>query len=897
MRTPSRLRSAVALLAACGAASIARPLPPPADALSLAEVEDVIERAVAGAQSAGVNAVVSVVDREGTILAAVRTTIPGLPAAPLTATIDAGGVGGLEGVVVPSGVIASTKAGTASYLSTMGNAFTTRTAAYIINTHFPPDVEYQDSGPLFGVQFSSLPQSDISRLPLGLSADPGGVPLYRNGFVVAGVGVEVDGVYTIDPSTFQTAGVPNTEENIAVAAQAGFPPPSNIRADAIFVDGLRLAFQNAQPLLVSTAPTTDFATLVAQGRIEVLVQPRVSPPTRFAPASIAGVSGEIIPDLGASRWLSIAAGEGQIYAVRESADREQRITRVDPATGSQTDLFTLTGGGSGDIQPGEAVTGLAYLDAGTPGAPGDDRLVALTESGRGLTIAVQSGARTPLVSLPVADGSPAEAIGFVDGAADAVFIRTARTARLIRLDPSSLASPAGLIELTNPNDGPIESFTVGTGGVFGVRITPAGDRLLIRIAPTGGNITIVENLTDGGANEPLPGQRLGSLAYDDTGTAAAADDRLLLTNSTLGALFASTLTGDIGAPATAIGVARATPSTARVVRVGGASMLVGPSAQTLRINRIDPADAANPASIVELTPPEANPPLTRAGALIDGRRLSQAEVFDALSDGHALNAILRAMIRRDSPQLSQVTVSVVDREGTLLGCFRTDDAPVFGFDVSVQKARTAAAMSNPNAGAILSTIEGGALNVYVQAAAAVGVNLDGSIAFSDRTGGFLSRPRIPDGLLVNTRGPFSAQPPEEFSVFNTGLQTDLLTASLVRFLQEFGSIGDEGAALTLFNDGLAGAGLGVSDPALPLRNGLQIFPGSVPLYKNGVLVGGVGVSGDGIEQDDFVSFNAGESLQDFGPGVRRADEVFIILDGEPIRLPYVKFPRAPFSGI
>jgi uncharacterized protein GlcG (DUF336 family) len=35
---------------------------------------------------------------------------------------------------------------------------------------------------------------------------------------------------------------------------------------------------------------------------------------------------------------------------------------------------------------------------------------------------------------------------------------------------------------------------------------------------------------------------------------------------------------------------------------------------------------------------------------------------------------------------------------------------------------------------------------------------------------------------------------------------------------------------------------------------MQIFPGSVPLYKNGVLVGGIGVSGDGVDQDDLVSY-------------------------------------------
>ena len=38
------------------------------------------------------------------------------------------------------------------------------------------------------------------------------------------------------------------------------------------------------------------------------------------------------------------------------------------------------------------------------------------------------------------------------------------------------------------------------------------------------------------------------------------------------------------------------------------------------------------------------------------------------------------------------------------------------------------------------------------------------------------------------------------------------------------------------------------------RNGIITFPGGVPLYKDGVLVGGIGVSGDGVDQDETVAF-------------------------------------------
>jgi len=60
------------------------------------------------------------------------------------------------------------------------------------------------------------------RLPLGLSGDPGSVPIYKNGEAVAGVGIEGDGVYTVDrdPADFDQP----FEEVIAVSAARGSKP-------------------------------------------------------------------------------------------------------------------------------------------------------------------------------------------------------------------------------------------------------------------------------------------------------------------------------------------------------------------------------------------------------------------------------------------------------------------------------------------------------------------------------------------------------------------------------------------------------------------------------------------------------------------------------------------------
>jgi uncharacterized protein GlcG (DUF336 family) len=71
------------------------------------------------------------------------------------------------------------------------------------------------------------------------------------------------------------------------------------------------------------------------------------------------------------------------------------------------------------------------------------------------------------------------------------------------------------------------------------------------------------------------------------------------------------------------------------------------------------------------------------------------------------------------------------------------------------------------------------------------------------------------------------------------------------------------------------------------QSGITFFAGSTPLVRNGTLVGGLGVSGDGIEQDDYVTyFGAGDLLPPRGTWADR-----IKIDGA--RLPMFKFPRHP----
>ena len=81
-------------------------------------------------------------------------------------------------------------------------------------------------------------------------------------------------------------------------------------------------------------------------------------------------------------------------------------------------------------------------------------------------------------------------------------------------------------------------------------------------------------------------------------------------------------------------------------------------------------------------------------------------------------------------------------------------------------------------------------------------------------------------------------------------------------------------------------------------NGIQIFPGGFPIYRGATLIGGIGVSGDGIDQDDLIGFlglaNAGIVLGTgvaHAPAAKRADTINGLTGGH---LRYANCPIAPF---
>jgi len=619
--------------------------------LTVADVQQVLAQAVAEAQARGVNATIAVVDRVGNVLAVYRMGAAATRSVTITTTPGATTVsGGLEGIrlpVTPAPVnidhaAAIAKAITGAYLSSEGNAFSSRTASQIVQEHFNPREQFQPSGPLFGVQFSQLACSDLMRAfdgvgpsagpqrsPLGLSADPGGFPLYKSGTVVGGVGVLADGFYTIDKDIADSDA--DVDEAIGYAATFGFAAPIDRRGDRITADGKTFRFSDV-----------DFDQL------------------RTNPASA-------------------------------------------PAFGSI---------------------------AGSVGA---------------------------LITVP----------GYFDG-------------------------------------------VIRAGTAFG---------------------------------------QAGSGIRADAGDFNGRDAFVLV-------------------------------------------------------------DAAN----VPRYPPRAG---TDGGSL-GGAVLTQNEVRTILQAAFDVAERTRAQIRRPVGSQARVTISLVDTQGEILGIVRTRDAPVFGTDVSLQKARTAALMSSTTAGAFLAALPNAkylstsdtavgvtreiAIGSYVSALRTFlndGSALANGIAFTDRAGGNLSRPFFPDGIDTEGAGPLS-KPAGEWSPFSTGMQLDVAINAILQHV-----LFVAGVPVPDVTPGCAGVALandltsvGQTIAGVRLGNGLQIFPGSVPIYRGGTLVGAIGVSGDGVDQDDMIAFlgvhfgaqflGAGELGN--APNDRRADTLI----AQGVRLRYVQCPQSPF---
>ena len=262
------------VLTACGGASSSSstiscsfPIASTPQSLTASETLRLIAQAEQAATILNAKATIAVVDRVGNVLGVYKMTGALDKANLRSGRALASFPQGLDGVddTIPSELAAISKALTGAYLSSSGNAFSTRTGSYIIQEHFPPTVNFQAGGPLFGVQFSQLPCGDLvtrghivgagpKRSPLGLAGDPGGFPVYKNGVVVGGIGVISDGLYSIDLNP--VAGTTDSDERIAQSALAGFEAPDCIRSNKITLGGQTPPYSNADGALVSVSNTS-----------------------------------------------------------------------------------------------------------------------------------------------------------------------------------------------------------------------------------------------------------------------------------------------------------------------------------------------------------------------------------------------------------------------------------------------------------------------------------------------------------------------------------------------------------------------------------------------------------------------------------------------------------------
>jgi len=277
-----------------------------------------------------------------------------------------------------------------------------------------------------------------------------------------------------------------------------------------------------------------------------------------------------------------------------------------------------------------------------------------------------------------------------------------------------------------------------------------------------------------------------------------------------------------------------------------------------------------------------------------GAAITAAEAQGLMTSALNVAFSARAAIRVPTNSFAQVTVTVVDLDGNVLAQARTPDAPVFGADVSRQKARSSVFFSRTDAAARInaisapaSTATGTFADYITRSQTLIGPTAfaDG-IAWSEVAIGDVSRPFYPDGIDGSPPGSLSL-PFASWSVFSTGLQLDLVLSDILA-----GTTGAAPPAVGCAN--LAGAGLpAVSGDKTQLANGLQIFSGGTPIYRGTTLVGAIGVSGDGIQQDSLVAFlgvQNGPSTLSNAPAAIRADQ----LTPGGVRLRFVNCPAAPF---
>ncbi|HET7694430.1 MAG TPA: heme-binding protein [Vicinamibacterales bacterium] len=246
--------------------------------------------------------------------------------------------------------------------------------------------------------------------------------------------------------------------------------------------------------------------------------------------------------------------------------------------------------------------------------------------------------------------------------------------------------------------------------------------------------------------------------------------------------------------------------------------------------------------------------------------LSIDEVRRLVDQSAAVALRTRAMIRLPINQPSRMTIGVSDETGAILALFRMPDGTVFSSDVAMTKARNAYYFSTREGYEVLRDIAANAgRDRYTwtpEPPAGRGW------AITARTLSFAGQPLFPPGIDLEEQLEKQDSEPQHGPWFDL-------------FVYDSKNPCTEGP----------GASRGGNRRYLN-QSGIVWFPGSAPLYRGDRPIGGLGISGDGVEQDDYVALLGSEGFHP--PDALRVDNsVMTDAKGRAVRLPYLKLPRNP----
>ena len=248
--------------------------------------------------------------------------------------------------------------------------------------------------------------------------------------------------------------------------------------------------------------------------------------------------------------------------------------------------------------------------------------------------------------------------------------------------------------------------------------------------------------------------------------------------------------------------------------------------------------------------------------------LSVDEVRRIIEQSVAVAFRTRAMIRLPINQPARMTIGISDESGAILALYRMADGTVFSSDVAMTKARNAYYFSTREGYEVLRDIARSGRDEQDRYTWSPDPPAGKGWAITARTISFAGQPLFPPGIDLEE------QLERNDAERQHGPWFDL-------YVYDTKNVCTEGP----------GASRGGNRNYLN-QSGIVWFPGSTPLYRGDRVIGGLGVSGDGVEQDDYVSLLG--SVGFHPPDSLRVDNsVMTDSKGRAVRLPYVKLPRNP----